>query len=223
METTFERTGSREAAPQEKAAASGSIIELIAGAGAIVLPILGLIGVLPMSLAAISFIAIGGGMMMQASAVGVERSAGSGSRSDTAELYGGMSAEVLGGAAVTALGILALLRIVPVTLMAVAAIVAGGALVLGAGTTSRLSSLRYRAAGLDEEKREILRESINAAAGADVLVGLGAIVLGILVIAGVGGAAVHLTLILVSALALGSALLLNGTTVGARMAALLRH
>jgi hypothetical protein len=64
---------------------------------------------------------------------------------------------------------------------------------------------------------------VNAAAGADVLAGLSTVVLGILVCAGVGGLATQLTLELVAALSLGGALLLNGTTVGARMATLLRH
>jgi hypothetical protein len=139
------------------------------------------------------------------------------------ELVGGMSAEVLGGAAASALGILALVGIAPMTLLPIAAIVAGGAAVLGAGTTTRLGNYRYGTGRLDSTTREILHESANAAAGADVLVGLSAIVLGILVLAGVGSAALHLTLVLVAALALGGALVLNGTTVGARMAALLRH
>jgi hypothetical protein len=48
-------------------------------------------------------------------------------------------------------------------------------------------------------------------------------VLGILVLAGVGAFAAHLTLVLVAALVLGAGMLLNGTHVGARMASLLRR
>jgi hypothetical protein len=223
---TLEEFGGHEADKPEKVMMGGSVVELLAGVAAIVLPILGLIGVLPMSLGAIAFIAIGGAMMMRGGAVGsqsrlllghIEATAAS------AEVVGGMSAEVLGGAAVSALGILALLRIAPITLLAVACIVAGGAIVVSAGTTSRLSTFRLGASRLDETRREILHHSVEAAAGADVLVGLATIVLGILVLAHVGTAAVHLTLVLVAALALGGALFLNGTTVGARMSALLRH
>jgi hypothetical protein len=48
-------------------------------------------------------------------------------------------------------------------------------------------------------------------------------VLGVLVLAGVGAASVHLTLALVAALGLGGALFLTGTAVGAQMTARLHH
>ena len=222
---TMERVGDAGVERSEKVIVGSSITELIAGAAAVVLPILGLVGVLPMTLAAIAFIAIGGGMMIQGGALSSQSKSllgvGNAGTLETTELIGGLSADVLGGAATSALGILALVGIAPVTLLAVASIVTGGALVLAAGTTSRLSSLRYGSSHLDDTKRQILRESVKAAAGADVLVGLSSVVLGILVLANVGGAAVHVTLVLVAALALGGALFLNGTAVGARIAALL--
>jgi hypothetical protein len=133
-----------------------------------------------------------------------------------------MSAAILGGAASIVLGILALVGVVPLTMLACAAIVGGATLVLAAGTTSRLASYRYGAAArLDDTQRQLLRESVSASAGADVLAGLGGIVLGILALANVGPVHVMLTLSIVAALALGAALFLTGTTVGARMAALL--
>lgn len=211
----------------EKVIAGTSLLEVIAGAGAVVLPILALVGVYPLFLAAIAFIAIGAGLMSQGGGLSAQsRSVVPGARAGNPEAVaavGGMSAEILGGAAVVALGILALVRVAPVTMLACAAIVGGGAMVLAAGTTSRLASYRYGAAReLDQTQRDILRESVNAAASSDVLAGLGGIVLGILVLANVGSAPVLVTLSVVAALALGSALFLNGTTIGARMTALLR-
>jgi hypothetical protein len=155
-------------------------------------------------------------MMMQGGSLSTLR----GPHGSAGSYAGPIGAEILGGAAVTALGILALLRLMPMTLLPVAAIVAGAAYVLGSGRGARFVREEL---GADESRRAIVRESVRTAAGADVLVGLAAIVLGILVLAGVGSAAVHLTFVLVAALALGAALFLNGTTVGARMATLLRH
>jgi hypothetical protein len=216
MDTTMDRAGLRTRRGVRRSS-GGSIVELMMGGGAILLPILALLGVLPMTFAAIAYIAIGAGMMMQGESVGAMRSYG-----EQAELRHGMSAEIMGGAAVVILGILALLRMAPVTLLAIAAIVAGGSIVFGGATTSRFGQPRL-APGADVPSRNVMNESVNAAAGGDVLVGLAGLVLGILVLAGVGSAAVHVTLLLVASLALGAGLFLDGSIGGARTAATLRR
>ena len=224
---TMERVGGMETARRaETLRAGSSVAELIAGGAAIVLPILGLVGVLPMSLAAVAFIAVGAAMMLNGGAVGTQAQtllARDRPEGERVEFLVGADAQMLGGAAVIALGILALLRVAPFSLLPVAAIVAGGAVTLSAGTTSRLASFSYGAAETTPGQREILRESVRASAGADLLVGLGAIVLGILILANVGSLATSVTLALVAALSLGGGLFLNGTAAGARMIALLRH
>ena len=211
----------------ERAVAGSSFTELVAGGAAIVLPILGLVGVLPLSLASVAFIAIGAAMMIQggtsAAAARTLLADVTTDETESIDFIGGVNAEIMGGAAVIALGILALLRIAPMTLLPVAAIVAGGAMLFGAGATSRLGNFRYGAAALSDRQREALRESVRASAGADVLVGLGSAVLGILVLAGVGSLGTLVTLILVAALAVGGGMFLTGTTTGARMTALLHH
>lgn len=212
----------------EKVLAGGSLTELVAGAAAIVLPIVGLAGVLPVSLAAVAFIAIGAALMINGGALGAEtptllgdfKATGEGART---EFVGGASAEALGGAAVVALGILALVRVAPISLLGVAAVVAGCSMILGAGAGARLGSFRYGTAELSARQRGLLRESVRAASGADVLVGLGGIVLGILVLANAGSVGTLVTLVLVAGLALGGGLFVTGTTTGARMTALLRH
>jgi hypothetical protein len=221
-------TGGTEAIRRsEKLIGGSSFVELVTGAGAIVLPILGLIGVLPLTFAALAFIAIGAAMMFQGGTLAAQtRTLLTGvDEGKTAGLgfIGATNAEITGGAAVIALGILALLRVAPRPLLGVAAMVAGGAMVFGAGAAARLGSFRYGAAELSSSQREVLREAVRAAAGADILVGLGSLVLGILAVAGVGSAATVLTLLLVASLALGGGLFLTGTTTGARMTALLRH
>ncbi len=222
---TMERTGAMDNETTEKVVAGSSVAEVIAGAAGIVLPILGLVGVLPLTLASIAFIAIGAGMLLQGGALSAQSkslltSAGQG-RTESAELVGGMSAEVLGGAAVVALGILALLRVAPQSLLAISAIVAGGGILMAAGTTARLGTARFGGTNLDATKRHVLQESVKAAAGAEILAGLAGIVLGILVLANVGSASTQITLALVAALTIGGTLFLNGTTIGARMTALL--
>jgi hypothetical protein len=211
----------------EKVIGGSSFAELAAGGAAIVLPILGLVGVLPLSFAALAFIAIGAAMMFQGGILATQTrtllSGVTGGDTGRLEFIGGTNAEITGGAAVIVLGILALLRIAPHPLLAVAAIVAGAAMIFGAGATARLGSFRYGAAALSSTQREVLRESVQAAAGADILVGLGSVVLGILALAGVGSPATVLTLLLIASLALGGGLFLTGTTTGARMTALLRH
>lgn len=211
----------------ERAVAGSSFTELVAGGAAIVLPILGLVGVLPVSLASIAFIAIGAAMMIQggtsAAAARTLLADVTSEETESIDFIGGVNAEIMGGAAVIALGILSLLRIAPMTLLPVSAIVAGGAMLFGAGATSRLANFRYGATSLSERQREALHESVRASAGADVMVGLGSAVLGILVLAGVGSLATMVTLVLVAALAVGGGMFLTGTTTGARMTALLHH
>jgi hypothetical protein len=213
MATSLERAG-QAATREERFLARGSIVEVLTGGGAIVLPILALLGVLPLSFAAIAFVAIGAGLMMQGGELRALRSYG-----ERGEVAGGMSADIVGGAVVGALGVLSLFRLMPMTLLPLAAIVAGASLVLGAGASARLARPRPGSLATDEANRQFLRESVGAPVNGDVLVGLAAVTLGILVIGGIGPGPLHLRLVLVAALALGAGLFLNGTAVGERMPA----
>ncbi len=62
-------------------------------------------------------------------------------------------------------------HLVPDTLLAVAAIVFGGTLLLGSGATARLNALSLRP-GLHDTARLIAREIVYAAVGAEALVGV---------------------------------------------------
>jgi hypothetical protein len=197
--------------------ASGSIVEAVGGAAALVLAILGLAAVVPQTLAAVATIAIGVALLAEGAAIASRYAhilmSREPTRLGTAEFGGGFSAEFVAGGAGVVLGLLALLGVAPVTLTAVAAIVFGGALLLGSAATSRL-----RTAGGRESETEMRREAIQAASGAQVLVGLGSAVLGIIALVGV----VPETLALVALLSVGASVVLSGTAVTALMAHLLR-
>jgi hypothetical protein len=111
-----------------------------------------------------------------------------------------------------------------------AAIVFGGALLLGTGVTSRLVSLgaerRERpfegteAEKPEEHRRRVLfRESAWAAVGGQLFIGLGGVVPGILALLGYE----PMTLTLVAMLALGVSVVVSGSTISRRVTGVFRH
>jgi hypothetical protein len=207
----------REMRATGKAVISGSIAELAGGAAGVVLAILGLSGVLPPYTAPVAAMALGAAVLLQGCALGArlrrllaEATEGS---VGAVEFGGGVSVEFVGGCAALVLGILALGNVEPITLLGVASLVLGGTLVLGSGTASRLNALAVHqdAPGL---VHELSREVVNASAGAQIMVGGAAIVLGILAL--VGNHPAELTL--VAFLIVGSSVLLSGAAISGRLA-----
>jgi hypothetical protein len=197
-------------------AATGSGAEAVAGAGAVVLAILGLAGMLPMILASIAVIAAGAAFLFQGAAVAARHrrlalEAGGGE----IEIEAGMSVEILGGLTGIMLGILALIGIATIPLLAISAIVFGGTLLFGSPAIYRASRAEPDAVVLDV----IARETAAGAAGAQALVGIGAITLGILALVGL----VPQTLVLVAVLGIGGAALLSGGALTSKMVGLLYH
>ena len=122
-----------------------------------------------------------------------------------------MRMEALAAVGGVVLGILALIGVSPLTLMPVSAIVLGGALLMVGGAAARVDALTRSeiAAG----SRSLVERTPYVATGSDLLVGVGAVVLGILGLSG------HdpLTLTLIAMLSMGAAVLLNGSTIAARL------
>jgi ABC-type Na+ efflux pump permease subunit len=116
-----------------------------------------------------------------------------------------MSAEFLGGAAGTVLGILALLGVASVTLTSIAVIVYGAALLFGSGARARMSTLPVEE-GPPSAAHQVVREAAWASSGPRLLVGVGAAVLGILALVGFAPS----ILILSALLTVGAALALSG-------------
>ncbi|HUU68435.1 MAG TPA: hypothetical protein VM186_02840 [Planctomycetota bacterium] len=197
----------REEEKSMYAMAGGSATEALLGAGAVVLSILGLLNILPQYMASISVIALGAALLIGGGALAARfsRAVSAAEPSTAAEaVQGGVAMQALAGAAVVVLGILALLGTMPATLLAISLIVIGGGSLLSSSAIARVNTVIARTTGRSE--------MTSGAAGIDVIVGLGAIVLGILALAGFNPA----TLILVGTLSLGAGLLLSGSALAGR-------
>lgn len=187
--------------------ASGSSFELFSGAIAVVLAIVGLAGYLPLYVAGIATIAVGLALLAQGSTVAARwreahRIAGR-ERLDKI----GMSTEMFGGLAAVVLGLLALLGVAALTLLPVASIVLGVALLLGGGAQPDVVE--------DESPRHwhVSRDAVRAASGVMVMGGLSALVLGVIAIAAEGPI---LALALTAQLCVAAALVLSGGSLLAR-------
>ncbi len=208
--------------PYKKVIAGGSVIEAVGGFGALVLAILGLTGICSLQFAAIAVMCIGAALVFEGGAIGTWfsrlLSVTGGGALGAAELGGGMTAEFLGGAAGIVLGLLALLGIAVETLIPTAVIVLGGALLLGSGATVRLNFLQMPSQKQPEHVQGVTRGAVSAAAGFQVLTGIGAICLGILALLGISA----LVLSLVALLAVGASVAFCGTAISRRTLSLLR-
>lgn len=207
------------------ALARGPSLELIAGAAAVVLVIVGLAGYLPFYMTSIAAIAIGGALLAHGAAVTARRAdttrraAGDRTepRPEPIDLGGSAGGEFLGGAAAIVLGILALAGALPGVLLPVAAIVVGGTILLGAPAQPDVAPI---APERDPRRSRLTADTAERSSGGVVLAGLAAIVLGILALVGVGPV---LILVEVALLAVGVALLVGGGAMIARFGRRLQH
>jgi len=209
MATTMEAVHQRRTTLLE---GSGTLIEGIGGAATVVLAILGLTGVMPHELAAIAVIVFGVALGAEGGTIATRfaRVLARTNEVEVTDLGGAMSAELLGGATGVLLGLLAVLHIAPMQLVPIAVVVFGSSLLMGHWATSRVSALSF---GATPEVHAVAREAALAAASSQMLVGIGAVTLGIIAIVGIEAT----TLTLAALLALGASLVLSGTTVGSTM------
>lgn len=200
-----------------KMISAGSLAEGIVGAASGAVAIIGLFSIYPEVLLAFAVIGAGAALLLEGGAVAGRmpvwmHEAGE-SRIGSAELGSGMVVEFLGGCAGVALGVLSLLGVSPLTLLPAAVIVLGITLLLASGVTARMNTAEIRCQAQDGHVREVCRQSVHAAAGAQLLIGAGALVLGIIAL----GGASPITLSLAAMLGLGVSDLLNGTAMAARI------
>ena len=213
----METTANHENKDVERAVIGGSSTEALAGAAAVVLAILGLAQIEPRLMIAIAAIALGAALIFDGTAVAAEYArilarSGNGAIQNV-ELGGGISTQIGGGVAAGVLGVLALLNLDATALMAIAAIVLGATMVFSSGVSTRLNALKIETSNDHEIAKRVAREALTAATGTEVLVGLAAVVLGILALVGIDPT----TLILVAMLALGASVLLTGSAVVGKM------
>ncbi|MBI4495582.1 MAG: hypothetical protein HY697_01470 [Deltaproteobacteria bacterium] len=195
---------------------SGSMIQWLAGMGAIALAIIGLAGILSAWMASIATIAIGVALLFEGGLTGAryynliaERP----ERTPGLLEFSGLTAEFFGGACGVVLGILALLGIFPMTLVPIAAIVYGSALLLESGMNSSINELYVAKACDREEARQVARAAVRSLSGVQALIGMGSLILGIMGVIGV----FPLVLSLVAMLGFGFSHLLSGAAVSGRM------
>lgn len=195
----------------------GSTTEALGGVGVVVLSILGLAGIAPHLMLAISAIALGVAFLSEGGAVAAQYSHilknTMNTRIDAVELGGGMSADAIAGAASVVLGILALLNVAPAMLTAVATIVLGVGLMMASGVTARIDKLKVDMSDVNETARWVAHEALMVSMASALLVGGSAVVLGILSVIGLD----PVTLSLVALLAMGSTVALKGGSLAAWM------
>jgi hypothetical protein len=200
----------------QAAGVGGSAVEALAGVAAVVLSILGLAGRLGVPFAAIAVIATGAALLFEAAAVAAhqKRFALPEHEPERTTVETGIGADSVAGIGAITLGILSLIGLEPRILLPVSAIVLGAGLLMSAGAPAV-----KREEGLWKRGGEIGREALVGASGVHVLVGAGAVVLGIVGVLG----DVPILMTLIATLSIGAAQLLTGATFGARMTSILRH
>jgi hypothetical protein len=202
-----------------KATSSASASEAVAGIVAIVLTILGLAHVSPTFLAAVATIAVGVALISHGGMVATEYASlvmrPDETRPAVADLGGSAawSLELLTGAAGIVLGILALLQVASMDLVAIAAIAYGGALVFSSGSSAQLDLARLSMTGLGQPAQRLAASVLSASVAMQAVAGLGAVVLGILALAGFSS----MIMVLIALLTLGAFIFMNGSTLAGAM------
>jgi hypothetical protein len=205
---------------REEVVFGGSVVEVIGGVATMVLAIIGLAGAAPMYLTAVGVIVLGAALVMHArSRSGRLFQLLSGAPEthwSEQEFSGGMMAEFLAGIAGIVLGILSLVAVVPWVLLPVAAIVYGAMLLVGRSTATRfiVATVAGPAQSPESElSRQAAGEMVAGANAAHVLVGIAAIVLGIVGLA----SAYPYILTLVALLVVGAFVVATRAALGGRM------
>jgi hypothetical protein len=188
----------------------GLLSEGAAGIAAIVLAVIALAGISAPILAAIVTIVIGVGLMVQAFNSAAEGSkagsAGLATSGQTTEIGGEVMVDCLTGITGIVLGILALVGINAPHLIPVALIVFGGALLLGGTIQMRPKTAPVMTA--PGQVQLVSHQGSAAAGGMEIMVGIAAIVLGILSLIFMSS----WVLVLVGFIAVGAALLMVSAT-----------
>jgi hypothetical protein len=192
----------------------GLLSEGAAGIAAIVLAVIALAGISAPILASIVTIVIGVGLMVQAFNSAAEgskaASAGLAASAPTTEIGGEVMVDCLTGITGIVLGVLALVGINAPHLVPVALIVFGGALLLGGAMQMRprTAPIVTTAPGAPGQVEVVSHQGSAAAGGMEVMVGIAAIVLGILSLILMSS----WVLVLVGFIAVGAALLMVSAT-----------
>jgi hypothetical protein len=203
--------GSRTAATELR---FGSVGESVGAAAAVVLAILGLIGLLPLTLDSIAAIVLGVAMLLGGAAISRQysrmappSSVGHARR----EVASALGLQALAGVAGIVLGVLALLGVRALELLSITALIFGGALLVAGGGLARLARSARSLRGEPAAASEV--EAMYSVGGGEAVIGAAAVVLGIIALT--HPAPIALTL--VAMLCVGAALLIGNSVIPARV------
>lgn len=200
-----------------RVAVSGSMSEGISGGVAAVLSIIGLAGFFPDILAGVATVAVGAALLSEGGSVTARLSGVFPSSQALARenLGLGVTVETLGGLAGIVLGILALIRVVPLVLIPAAIVAFGGTMLVSSGIMASLNSMEIDLSDEAEPYKQVAKDAVTAAGGAQMLIGLAAVTLGILALTEIRPA----ILSLVALLGIGFSDFINATAVSAKLSA----
>jgi len=202
--------------PSEDRAASAELgvtssFELFAGLLAMVLVVVGLIGVAPVHMAAFGTIAVGFALLVQGGTLADRWKVAIHIPERERTERVGIGTEVIGGFVGIVLGLLAVVGVSPMVLLPSGALVLGAALLLGGPAQPALAE---RLPSESPPKWYVTRDAVRASGGVMVMAGVAALVLAILAL--VGGPIVTLTLVAI--LCVAAALVVAGGALSARLA-----
>jgi uncharacterized membrane protein len=208
------RAATRPTNGEIAASAGGGLIEVLCSLAVIALTIAGLAHLFPTVLAGIAEIVFGVALMCADAGVATRfsRFSRGGLHTERSQFTGVLGVEAIGGLAGLVLGILTLVNLVPVVLSAVVVIVFGASVIVGGAARARMAARAASRLGWVDEDLTLLQETHAAAVGGRTLVGVAAIVLGIIsVVFSATIPATSLVLSLVGLLCLGVGGVLTGS------------
>ena len=194
-----------------------SVATMPAALALVILGILALAKIDPLLL--ISIAVIVAGVMVATDSVGLTQqiatglAAKAGHHLDASELPAGLGAGVLGGMTGVVLGILAILDVAPPTLIAVAVIVFGAAVLFDFAARSQIRALRMTTSETSEQSARLALAAASSTSTAAIFTGVGLVTLGILALAGVAPE----VLMAVAFIGLGAYVLLEEASVAGHL------
>jgi len=211
MDTGHSRTKGLGTTKERTLELSSGGLETLAGVGAAVMAILGLVDIIPETFAALATIAIGAGFIVRGAGLAAkvsELARVNADSEDQAIVRGELGIETLVGIAGVALGVVALFDVDRITLTSAALIAFGGALLIGGGVSEKVD---YLLQGYEHRTASML---VDLGAGGETLIGIAAIALGVLTLVGV---TTEYTLVLAGQIAVGAGMAMQTSPLLARM------
>lgn len=207
----------------EEVVSGSSTWVTLAGLASIVLVILSFIGVLRNPMAAAATIVLGAGLLFQGIALSRRRdqlraelnAAGDTKAADSVGT--GMTVEIIAGIIGIVLGVIALISGAVHSLVAISVIAFGIALITGGPLTTRLDDVNVASARAEGAPLEGNRKVVKTASSLEVIMGIAAVVLGILSLIAFTG---NIMLLLVGLLITGVALAFSKGVLARRSASL---